>query len=161
MARTSTVKPVSPARCDLWPLFPGACQEVKGEAPWQLMRQTTDHVVCLCWLWGRRKGNGMSVVVRRWCCSAHTGNEVSSCVVGVAEWPLCAFWPCGSCTCGFCGHPVASQHFVGNGVLEAQDDTVVGMFRLLPSGLVSGPLRRTLPALAATPLWYRKLNWRG
>ena len=29
----------------------------------------------------------VGVVVRRWCCSAYTGNEVSSCVGGVAEQP--------------------------------------------------------------------------
>ena len=27
----------------------------------------------------------VGVVVRRWCCSAHTENEVSSCVGGVVE----------------------------------------------------------------------------
>ena len=31
------------------------------------------------------------------------------------------------------GLPVASQHFVGNGVLEAEGDVVVGVVRLWPS----------------------------
>ena len=60
---------------------------------------------------------------------------------------LCAFWPCGSCVflwdCLWAsgGLPVASQHFVGNRVLEAQDDAFVGVIRLLPSSLAYGPLR--------------------
>ena len=44
------------------------------------------------------------VVLRRWCCFAHTGNEVSPCVGGVAEGPqrsgvhfglVEAVWDCG------------------------------------------------------------------
>ena len=41
-------------------------------------------------------------------------------------------------------------------VLEAHDDAVVGVVRLFPSGLASGPFRilndNVLPAVAATPL---------
>ena len=33
----------------------------------------------------RQRRCEVGVVVRRWCCSAHTGNEVSSCVGGVVE----------------------------------------------------------------------------
>ena len=36
------------------------------------------------------------MAVRRWCCSAQTENEVSSCIGGVGP-AVCAFWPCGSC----------------------------------------------------------------
>ena len=79
-------------------------------------------------------------MVLRWCCSAHTGNEVSSCVGSVAEGPVVCFVGA-VCFCGIaCGLPVASQCFVGMGVLEAQDDAVVGVVRLLPSGLASGRL---------------------
>ena len=38
------------------------------------------------------------------------------------------------------------------GVLEAQDDAVVGVVRLLPSGLAFGHLRILNEHLAATPL---------
>ena len=46
--------------------------------------------------------------------------------------------------CGFCGivnfwWPIST--LLEMGVLEAQDGAVVGVFRLLPSGLASGPLR--------------------
>ena len=53
--------------------------------PWQLMRQTTP-----VWTVGPKERQGrceVGVVVRRWCCSTHTGNEVSPCVGGVAEGP--------------------------------------------------------------------------
>ena len=39
------------------------------------------------------KGNG---VVRKWCCSAHTRNEVCGSCDRTAVKELCAFWSCGS-----------------------------------------------------------------
>ena len=30
---------------------------------------------------------GMSVIVRKWCCSAYTINEMSSCNGNMAKWP--------------------------------------------------------------------------
>ena len=72
---------------DPWQLLLGACQEVKGEA---MAVNEAKHTSVLVWTVGleERRGRGEAVVVvRRWCCSAHTGNEVSHCVGGVAEGP--------------------------------------------------------------------------
>ena len=52
-----------------------------------------------------------------------------------------AVWFLWDCLWASSGLPMARQHFVGNGVLEAQDNAVVGVVRLLPFGLASGPLR--------------------
>ena len=49
----------------------------------------------------------MGVIVRRCCCSAHTGNELSSCV-GVVKKQSCAFLWASS------GLSVNSQHFIEN-----------------------------------------------
>ena len=61
-----------------------AWQEVKDEA---MAVNEADHSV-IVWTVGpeeRQQRCEVGVVVRRWCCSAHTGNEVSSCVSGVVE----------------------------------------------------------------------------
>ena len=65
------------------------------------------------------------------------GREGVVCLL--ALWKLCGF-------CGIvCGLPVDFRWPVDTllemGVLEAQDGAVVGVVRLLPSGLASGPLR--------------------
>ena len=53
------------------------------------------------------------------------GHEGVVCILTL--WKLCDF-------CGIvCGLPMASQHFVGMGVLKAQDGAVVRVVRLLPS----------------------------
>ena len=106
-----------------------------------------DYTSVIVWTVGpgkRQRRREVCVVVRRCCCSAHTGNEVSTCVGGavkrscvciLALWKLCGF-------CGIvCGLQVASQHFIKNGVLEAQDGVVVGVVWPLLSDLASGPLR--------------------
>ena len=55
-----------------------ACQEVKGEA--MAVNEASVGPE-------ERQGRCEAGVVVRWCCSAHTGNEVSPCVGGVAEGP--------------------------------------------------------------------------
>ena len=80
---------VSPALCDLRPLgscFRGCVRRSKVR-PWQLMRQTTPVFVWTVGPEERQQKCAVGVVVRRWCCSSHTGNEVSSCVGSVAEGP--------------------------------------------------------------------------
>ena len=75
------------------------------------------------------------VVVRRWCCSAHTGNEVSSCgqCGGTVVMELCELWLWESCVvlwdCSWAsgGLPVASQHLIEKGGPEAQDGVAVGV----------------------------------
>ena len=72
---------------DPWQLLLGACQEVKGEA---MAVNEAKHTSVLVWTVGPEERRGRCeavVVVRRWCCSAHTGNDVSPCVGGVAEGP--------------------------------------------------------------------------
>ena len=64
----------------------GGWQEVKGEA----MSVNAADYSCVIWCTaGPEEGNkrcGVGVVARRWSCSAHTGNEVSS-WWAVCEWP--------------------------------------------------------------------------
>ena len=83
----------------------------------------------------------MGVVVRRWCCSTHTGNEVSSCAGGnVREGVLCilaAMWFLWDCVDFW--WPVNTS--LEMGVLEAQEDAIVGVVRLPSSSLASGPLK--------------------
>ena len=52
-----------------------------------------------------------------------------------------AVWFLWDCLWASGGLPVASQHLIKNGVLEAQGGVVVGVVWSLPSGLASGPLR--------------------
>ena len=57
----------------------------------------------------------MGVVVRRWCCSTHTGNEVSSCVVEQSCMHfgfVKAVWLLWDCLWASSGLPVASQHLI-------------------------------------------------
>ena len=68
-------------------LLLGACQEVKGEA---MAVNEANYTSVFVWTVGPEERRGrfeVGVVVRRLCCSAHTGNEVSPCVGGVAEGP--------------------------------------------------------------------------
>ena len=65
----------------------GPWQEVKGEA---MAVNEAAYSGVIVWIVGpkeRQQRCEVGVVVRRWCCSAHTGNEVSSCVGGVVERP--------------------------------------------------------------------------
>ena len=62
-----------------------AWQEVKGEAMAVNEAAYTSVIVWTVGPEGRRHTREVGVVVRRWCCFAHTGNEVSSCVGSVAE----------------------------------------------------------------------------
>ena len=74
---------------------------------------------------GERQGRReVGVVVRRCCCSAHTGNEVSTCVGGVVKrsrWSCVHFgfveavWFLWDCLWASGGLPVASQHFIKKG----------------------------------------------
>ena len=53
----------------------------------------SDYTSVIVWTVGledRQRRCEVSVVVWRWCCSTHTGNEVSSCG-GMAVKELCAF----------------------------------------------------------------------
>ena len=86
---------------------------------------------------------------RRWCCSAHTGNEESSCVGGVAE-RSCVHFGVVESFCGTVyGLPVDFRWPVNTWlemvVLEAQNDAVVGVVRVFPFGHYEHP------AFAATP----------
>ena len=104
---------------------------------------------------GERQGRReVGVVVRRCRCSAHTGNEVSTCVGGVVKrsWWSCvhfgfveAVWFLWDCLWASGGLPEDFRWPVNTslrrGVLEAQDGVVVGVVWPLPSGLASGPLR--------------------
>ena len=80
---------VSLALCDLrpWQLLLGACQKVKGEA--MAVNEEANYTSVFVWTVGpeERQGRCEAGVVVRWCCSAHTGNEVSPCVGSVAEGP--------------------------------------------------------------------------
>ena len=62
-----------------------AWQEVKGEAMAVNEADYTSVIVRTVGPEKRQRRYEVGVVVRRWCCSAHTGNEVSSCVGGVVE----------------------------------------------------------------------------
>ena len=65
----------------------GACQEIKGEA---MAVNEADYTSVFVWTVGpeeRQRRCEVGAVVRRWCCSAYTGNKVSSCVGGVEEGP--------------------------------------------------------------------------
>ena len=71
----------------------------------------------------RQRRCEVGVVVRRWCCSAHTGNEVSSC--GAVWWNsrdgivyfgfVKAVWFLWDCLWASGGLPVASQHLIEKG----------------------------------------------
>ena len=67
----------------------------------------------------RQQRCGVDVIVRRWCCSTHTENEVSSCLgsVGGKAMKICvycgfmeALWFLRGCLYATGGLPVASQH---------------------------------------------------
>ena len=85
----------------------GACQEVKGEA---MAVNQADYTTVFVQTMGPEEKQQRHVVVRKWWCSTHTGNEVSSCVGSVAEGPCGLVWFLWDCVL-----PVTSQHFVGNG----------------------------------------------
>ena len=53
--------------------------------PWQLMMDNTSVIVWTVGPGERQGRREVGVVVRRCCCSAHTGNEVSTCVGGVVK----------------------------------------------------------------------------
>ena len=78
---------MSPVRCASDPCqVPWwAWQEVKGEAMAVNEADYTSVIVQTVGPEERRRRCEVGVVVRRWCCSAHTGNEVSSCVGSVVE----------------------------------------------------------------------------
>ena len=150
--------PLSDVTFDPHQALPGAWQ-VKGEA---MAVNEAEYISVIVWTVGledRQRRCEVSVVVRRWCCSAHTGNEVSSCVGGVAEWlwRSCMHFGLveGVWFLWDCELPVASQHFVGPwgtgwcccGCGQAPP------FR--PSFRSFENIKWTLPALAATPLWHR------
>ena len=59
-------------------LLPGACHEVKGEAMSVNEADYTSVFVRTVGLEERQRRCEVGVTVRRWYCSAHTGNEVSS-----------------------------------------------------------------------------------
>ena len=70
-----------PCRVPWW-----AWQEVKGEA---MAVNEVDYTSVIVWTVGpdeRQRRCEVGVLVRGCCCSAHTGNEVSSCVDGVVGW---------------------------------------------------------------------------
>ena len=75
--------PPSNVTFDPHELLPGACQEVKDEA---MAVNEADYTSEIVWTVGPEDRQRRCEVVWWWCCSAHTGNEVSSCVGGVAEW---------------------------------------------------------------------------
>ena len=52
--------------------------------PWQVMGQTG--VSTTVWMARQGKGNEGCKLVRRWCCSIHTGNEVSYHVGGSGKF---------------------------------------------------------------------------
>ena len=138
--RTSVpcTKALATVQCDL---LPPVTRCLRGHSrrskvrPWQLMKQPT-----VAWTVGPERRCEVGVVVRRWCCSAHTGNEVSLCG-RTAVKELCAFWPCGSCV-------VFVGLFVG---FRCGCPWEAGWCCCLPSSHI----KWTLPA---TPLWHRYLN---
>ena len=72
---------MSPVQC-AHQVLPGA---IKGEA---MAVNEADYTSVIVWTLGPEDGQQrceVGVIVWR-CCSAHTGNEVSSCVGGVVEW---------------------------------------------------------------------------
>ena len=79
------VHPQSSVTFDLHLVLVGAWQEIKGEA---MAVNEAENTSAIVWRVGpeeRQPRREVGVIVRRWCCSAHTGNEVSSCVGGVVE----------------------------------------------------------------------------
>ena len=62
-----------------------AWQEVKGEAMAVNEADYTSVIVRTVGPWERQLRCQVGEVEMRWCCSAHTGNEVGSCVGGVVE----------------------------------------------------------------------------
>ena len=131
--------PQSSVTFDLHLLLVG---EVRGEA----MAVTEENTSAIVWRVGpeeRQQRCEVCMIVRRWCCSAHTGNEVSYCVGGVVERSCVHFGHVGAvwfCEIA-CGLPVDFWYPVNTwlrmGVLETQDGLVVGVVWPLPSG----PLR--------------------
>jgi hypothetical protein len=65
-------------------MLPWAWKEVKGEGMSINDAVYTGVVESTIGPDGRRRWSIVNVIVMGWCCSAHTGNEVSSCVVGVS-----------------------------------------------------------------------------
>ena len=64
---------------------PWLWQEVKGEAMPVDKADYTSMIMRTIGPEERQRRCEVGVVVRRWCYSAYTGNEVSSCVGGVVE----------------------------------------------------------------------------
>ena len=72
--------PLDPCQVPRW-----AWQEVKGEA---MAVNEVDYTGVIVWTMGpgeRQRRRKVGVVVRRCCCSAHTGYEVSTCVGSVVK----------------------------------------------------------------------------
>ena len=78
------VYPLLSVTVDPWQLLLGGCRKVKGEA---MSVNEADYTSVFVGPEERQRGCEVGVTVRRWCCSAHTGNEVSSCLGSVAEGP--------------------------------------------------------------------------
>ena len=89
-----------------------ACQEVKREA---MAVNEADYTSVFVWPEERQRRCEVGVVVRRWCCSAHKGNDLAVTLVlqKGREGVVCilALWK----LCGFVVLPVASQHYCLNG----------------------------------------------
>ena len=92
-----------------------------------------DYTSVIVWTVGpeeRQRRCEVGVVMRRWCCSTHTGNKVSSCVGGVVECVYFAFveaaWFLWDCLLAFSGlrWPVNTSFRMG--LLEAQGGVIVG-----------------------------------
>ena len=142
-----------------------AWQEVKGEAMAVNEADYTSVIVRSVEPEERQRRCEVDVVVRRWCCSTHTGNEVSSCVGGVVEqsWWNCvhfgfvkAVWFLWDCLWASGGLPVASQHLIEKGGPFGTgwcccECGLAPPFRLSFQSLEN--MKWTHPALAATPLW--------
>ena len=81
---------------------------VKGEA---IAVSEAAYYGVIVWTVGRQRRCEVGMVVKRWCCSTHTGIVMSSCVQPCVHYGLVeAEWLCGI----VCRLPVASQHLIGN-----------------------------------------------
>ena len=141
-----------PVRCDLWPRqVPWRLwQEVKGEA------MAAAYSGVIVWTVERQRRCEVCVVVRMWCCSAHTGNEVSSCVGGVAEKPWRTCVAC--CAVFFVGLFVVFRLTSGGQSSELGSLIAWGRGCCCCGCGLPPPFRPSfenieLLALAATPLW--------
>ena len=105
--------------------------------------------------------------------SAHTGNEVSSCVGGVADrpWSFCVHFALEEAVCfkwewlwASGGHPVASRHLIENGGPWGKGWCCFGCGLVPPFqlGLLSiENIKWILLAIAATPLIHMQLKGHG